>query len=189
MPGHGGGVKDHMQAAPGHRAIKCSAHPLWVTEHGTLLTQNTAAAEIFMSKIKNYSKIQWKWHKIMWSLRLTAVPSVKVVIVVIFCEQMKGNAVGWRNFILHNWDDHHSCHKELWWTHFYSRVDAYGTNSFEIVEASGHPMPRHHLKERGDEGRLQSLQDSTGSKRWEGGFVVRQTSGILRLHTTSSQYA
>ena len=28
MPGHGGGVKDHMQAAAGHRAIKCSAHPL-----------------------------------------------------------------------------------------------------------------------------------------------------------------
>ena len=102
---------------------------------------------------------------------------------------MKGNAVRWRNFILHSWDDHHSCHKELWWTHFYSRVDAYGTNSFEIVEASGHPMPRHHLKERGDEARLQSLQDSTGSKRWEGGFVVRQTSDILRLHKTSSQYA
>ena len=111
------------------------------------------------------------------------------VTAVLFCEQMKGNAVGWRNFTLPSWDDDHPCHKELWWTHFYSRVDAYGTNSFEIVEASGHPMPRHHLKERGDEGRLQSLQDSTGSKRWEGGFVVRQTSGILRLHTTSSQYA
>ena len=74
MPGHGGGVKDHMQAAPGHRAIKCSAHPLWVTEHGTLLTQNTAAAEIFMAKIKNYSKMQWNFQ----TLGLKSVTSVRL---------------------------------------------------------------------------------------------------------------
>ena len=88
MPGHGGGVKDHMQAAAGHRAIKCSAHPLWVTEHGTLLTQNTAAAEIFMAKIKNYSKIQWNFQTLglksvtSWRLYSQEMAQINVIAAI-----------------------------------------------------------------------------------------------------------